>query len=144
MKAADFFDDAARKSILSAVEAAEKMTSGEIRVFIEDHSKIDIMDRAASVFAELNMQKTEQRNGVLIYIAFTDHKFAVIGDAGIHAIVGQEFWDSVKMMMQNHFKESHFVEGITAAVNEAGRVLVKHFPYKGDDKNELPDDVMIR
>jgi uncharacterized membrane protein len=144
MKAADFFDDAARENIRAAVESAEKLTSGEIRVYIEDQSKIDVLDRAAAVFAELNMHKTEQRNGVLIYIAFADRKFAVIGDAGIHTIVGQDFWESVKEIMLNRFKENKFTEGITAAVKEAGKVLVQHFPYKGDDINELPDDAMIR
>jgi uncharacterized membrane protein len=90
------------------------------------------------------MHRTDLRNGVLIYVAFSDHKFAVIGDAGIHAKVGQDFWDSVKELMLQHFKNSQYTEGIVAGVQEAGRVLVQHFPYQRNDSNELPDDVVIR
>ncbi|MEP7263131.1 MAG: TPM domain-containing protein [Bacteroidota bacterium] len=145
MKAIDFFSDTDKESITAAIRDAEKMTSGEIRVYIEDSSKKDMMDRAAFVFAEMNMHRTKNRNGVLIYVAFQDRKFAVIGDAGIHKIVGQDFWDSVKDLMLQRFKNNQFSAGITDAVKEAGKVLAAHFPYQeGDDKNELSDDVMIR
>ena len=120
MKAAEYFNAAEKEKIRSAVLAAEKLTSGEIRVYIEDHSKSDLMDRAAFVFAEMQMHKTDQRNGVLIYIAFADHKFAVIGDAGIHALVGQDFWNSVKELMQEHFKEHKFTEGIVETLKADG------------------------
>lgn len=144
MKAADFFKDSDKLKIQQAVKSAEQMTSGEIRVYIEDHSKTEILDRAAFVFEEMNMHTTEQRNGVLIYIAFADRQFAVIGDSGIHAIVGQDFWESVKEKMLIHFKKSEFVEGITEAVHEAGRVLKANFPFHKDDSNELSDEVLIR
>jgi uncharacterized membrane protein len=144
MKATDFFTKEDILRIRNAVESAEKMTSGEIRVYIEDHSKEVILDRAAFIFSELNMQLTDQRNGVLIYIAFADHKFAVIGDAGIHAIVGQDFWNSVKELMADHFKRKQFTEGIIAGITEAGKVLVKNFPFQRNDNNELPDDIMIK
>ena len=53
-------------------ERAETNTSGEIRVHIDNHCKEDVMDRAAWWFAKLEMHKTEQRNGVLFYLAVKD------------------------------------------------------------------------
>ena len=104
MKAINYFTTQDKARIANSVKEAEQHTSGEIRVYLEDHCKGDVMDRTAFVFAELQMHKTEQRNGVLIYFALDDKKFAVIGDAGINAVVGQDFWNSVKELMVAHFK----------------------------------------
>jgi uncharacterized membrane protein len=144
MKAVDFFSAADKEKISMAVQSAEKLTSGEIRVYIEDTTKDEVMDRAAFIFSEMQMHKTDLRNGVLIYVAFSDHKFAVIGDAGIHAKVGQDFWNSTKELMLQHFKNKQFTEGVIAGIKEAGRVLVQHFPCQDNDSNELSDDVVIK
>ena len=61
------FTQQQKDAMVAAIKQAEKDTSGEIRVHIENRSKIDVLDRAADVFAHLNMHKTAQRNGVLIY-----------------------------------------------------------------------------
>ena len=144
MKALDYFTAQDKERIGHSVKDAEKNTSGEIRVYLEDHCKGDVMDRAAFVFAELQMHKTEQRNGVLIYLALKEKKFAVIGDAGINTIVGPDFWNSVKELMLGHFKHGRFTDGLMAGIAEAGKILQTHFPFEKGDTNELSDEVVIR
>lgn len=141
MKAARLFDDAGRQRLSLAVQQAEQQTSGEIRVFVDDHCKEDVLDRAAFVFSKLGMEKTEQRNGVLIYVALNDRKFAIIGDAGIHARVGEVFWKEVKEQMASFFKKGKIIEGLEYAVLEAGMRLKEFFPRSSDDRNELSDEV---
>jgi uncharacterized membrane protein len=127
----------------AAVAKAEKRTSGEIRVFIEDSSEDGPLDRAAYLFAQLGMHKTDQRNGVLIYVAFSDRKFSIIGDKGIHEKVGDIFWDQIKVNMATHFREGKILKGLLVAVEESGEALSKHFPYQGSDRNELSDEIMF-
>ena len=93
MNAANFFTKIQKEQIKTAVAEAENNTSGEIRVHIDNHCKEDVMDRAAWWFGKLEMQKTEQRNGVLFYLAVKDHKFAILGDMGINAKIADDFWD---------------------------------------------------
>lgn len=143
MSAPDQFDDAARMRIRKAVSEAELLTSGEIRVYIEDESRGDVLDRAVFVFEQLGMHKTALRNGVLIYLAVQDHRFAIIGDAGIHEKVGHDFWDTVKEEMGNHFRSGRFAEGIVLGVTRAGEKLQHFFPRKKGDVNELPDDMIF-
>ena len=126
-----------------AVARAEKLTSGEVRVFIEDTTADSPLDRAAFLFGQLGMDKTEARNGVLIYLAYTDSKYAVIGDYGIHEKVGDEFWEGVRAAMHAQFCEGNVVDGLVHAVDEAGRALSVHFPYQRSDSNELPDDIIF-
>ncbi|MDH3708558.1 MAG: TPM domain-containing protein [Cyclobacteriaceae bacterium] len=127
--------------IVTSIGEAESSTSGEIRVHIEKHCPIEVLDRSVEVFANLHMHQTRQRNGVLIYIACHDHKFAIIGDAGINAKVGPNFWQEEKQILSHHFQASQFTDGIVKAIHKVGTVLKQHFPYRPDDINELPDDI---
>ncbi|MBK7965450.1 MAG: TPM domain-containing protein [Bacteroidetes bacterium] len=143
MKAEELFQEADRARIHQAVHAAELVTSGEIRVFMEDECKNNVLDRAAFIFAQLEMHETDLRNGVLIYLAVDDRKFCIIGDAGIHKIVGNNFWEEITGQMGIYFKENHFVDGIEYAVRKVGEQLSAHFPRDKDDINELPNDIVF-
>ena len=137
----NFFSEEAKSLIIEEVKNAEKETSGEIRVHIENRCKGDVMDCAAFVFEKLEMHKTELRNGVLFYLAVKDHKFAILGDAGINAAVPDDFWKEVKEQMFDDFKEGRFAEGLIQGIQMAGIKLKEFFPYQDDDVNELSDDI---
>ena len=141
MKAASFFSRDQQDSILAAVREAENCTSGEIRVHIETYCEEDVLDRAAWIFKKLGMHKTALRNGVLFYLAVHDHKFAILGDAGINAVVPEGFWNDIKAKMLLHFREGRFSEGLCEGIIMAGNQLKEHFPCKSDDKNELSDEI---
>ena len=127
--------------IVKAIEKAELNTSGEIRVHIENTCKTEPLKRSIEVFEKLKMHQTENRNGVLFYLALNDRKFAVIGDEGINSKVETNFWDDVKSLMLKEFKEAKFVEGLCSGINLAGEKLKLHFPFKTDDTNELSNTI---
>ncbi|MFA6249793.1 MAG: TPM domain-containing protein [Mucilaginibacter sp.] len=135
------FTEDEQQRIQQAVADAEKSTSGEIRVCMEKTCSDNPLDRAAKYFAQLEMHKTKLRNGVLIYVATVDRKFAIIGDAGINSAVPVDFWESTKEAMLSHFKYGNLVEGIVTGITQAGEQLKKYFPHLLNDKNELPDDI---
>jgi len=140
-QANSFFTRAQEKMILDAIFEAEKNTSGEIRLHVENHCKKDVLDRAAEVFSLLKMHKTKLRNGVLFYLAIKDRKFAILGDAGINAKVPDGFWDEIKEQLVTRFKSGEFAQGLAEAILKAGDQLKVHFEHKVDDINELPDDI---
>lgn len=129
------------QEIVRAIIEAEKRTSGEIRVHLEPHTKIDLLDRAKAVFHELKMDNTKEENGVLIYIAVNDKKFAIYGDRGINEVVPKGFWDSTKDVIESHFKEGRFKEGLIQGISKAGKELQVHFPWQDGDTNELSNEI---
>src|SRR5471030_2351063 len=135
------FSEEEQQRIRTAIEDAEKHTSGQLRVCIEKTCSEPVLDRAAKYFHQLDMHKTKLRNGVLIYVATVDRKFAIIGDAGINKVVPENFWDDTKEDMLAHFKLGDLVEGIVTGLAIAGDHLQKYFPHQADDSNELPDDI---
>ena len=130
--------------IVEAIRAAERRTSGEIRVFVEDFCMSDYpVERAAEVFHLFGMFNTKARNGVLIYLAEKSHQFAIWGDAGIHEKVGFQFWDAEKQLLRDHLQRDEGVDGICRVIAQIGEQLRHHFPVDEDnDENELSDEII--
>ncbi len=137
----DFLTIEEEQEIVEAILAAEKNTSGEIRVHIEAHTRIDHYKRAKEVFHLLKMDNTKEENGVLIYVAVNDRKFAICGDKGMDKVVPKDFWESTKNIIEGHFKNGAFKTGIVAGIHKAGTELAHHFPWKHDDTNELSNEI---
>ena len=129
--------------IMQAVQEAELNCSGEIRVHVQKRCSEDIKVAAEAKFNELKMYETEQRNGVLIFVAIKDKKFAIIGDEGIHKKVSDKFWQKTAEAMTSKFAKGDTAGGIVEGVLAAGEQLKKFFPYQSDDVNELNDEVSI-
>jgi len=141
MKASTFFSREQQDAIIRAIGEAEHATSGEIRVHIESSCKTSVMDEAAWLFRKLGMDKTADRNGVRIYLAVRERRFAIIGDTGINAVVPPGFWDNIRNHMQSRFSENLFAEGLTEGIIMAGEQLREHFPHMIDDINEITDTI---
>lgn len=130
------------KRIVQAIKKAEGRTSGQVRVFIQRGDfEDDALPRAERKFLQLGMQETRDRNAVLIFVAPRAHKYAVVGDIGVHEKCGREFWKRLVTAMRVHFQKQEFDRAIVHAVNEVGKVLTLHFPRTADTINELPDEV---
>lgn len=139
---AKLFSPEQKAQIVAAIKAAETQTAGEIQVHIESRCKGSVLDRAAQVFETLKMYQTKERNGVLVYLAVEDHKFAILGDAGINAVVPANFWESTKDQMADFFRQGKFTEGLIEGIHHAGEQLKAHFPFNSqNDQNELSDEV---
>ncbi|MBW8324514.1 MAG: TPM domain-containing protein [Prolixibacteraceae bacterium] len=141
MSVENFFSKEEKKQITDAIAEAEKNTSGEIRLHMEGHCAIDVLDRAAYVFGKLKMHETAERNGVLFYLAVHDHKFAILGDAGINQVVPVNFWDEIKVTMLALFKQGKFADGLSQGILMAGEQLKANFPFRKEDVNELSDEI---
>ncbi len=127
--------------VVEAIRQAELNTSGEIKVHIENRCKGDVEQRSLFIFDKLKLNETQLRNGVLIYLAAKDHKFAILGDEGINNVVEDGFWNDVKDLMLSHFKEGRFAEGLEQGIMRCGEKLKAYFPYQSDDINEIPDEI---
>jgi uncharacterized membrane protein len=141
-----FFTEEENKKIIHSIKEAEMQTSGEVRIFVESHCKyVDALDRAKEIFGNLQMEKTDLRNGVLFYIAVKDRQLAIFADKGIHeATGGDKYWkDAVKDIL-SVFSNDDITKGIITSIYKIGEALKTHFPYdKEVDKNELPDEIVF-
>lgn len=144
LSAKNIFDKAGQARLVAAIGAAERATSGEIRVHVEDYSRADVLARTRYLFTRLGMHRTIARNGVLIYVAVKDHQVAIFGDEGIDAAVGHDFWEAEIALLIAHFKQGDYVGGLELAIEKVGEKLKVHFPHMGQsDQNELSDEISM-
>jgi uncharacterized membrane protein len=136
-----FFSKTEQQAILEAIKAAEKDTSGEIRVHLENHCKGDALNRAIHWFGRLKMNKTTAHNGVILYLAVKDRKVAVWGDQGINKQVPENFWQDVLQDLLLSFRDEAYSQGVITAIRAIGLKLKELFPYQSDDKDELSNDI---
>lgn len=141
LTAEELLTEAEQVRVRDAVRAAERRTSGEIRVHLDDMIVDNVLDHAAYVFGELDMQRTRDRNGVLIYVSVAQRRAAVIGDAGINARLPHGYWNDVLNAVLDRFREGRYADGLCEGVTLLGEKLREHFPHERDDRNELSDDI---
>lgn len=140
-----FFTADEQAQIVKAIQASEKATSGEIRVFVESKNPfVKPLDRASEIFFKLKMEKTDHRNAVLLYIAMDSRELALFADQGIYEKVGSQYWDDSVKNMLTHFMKDNISKGIEQCIMQVGATLTEKFPYIAtEDKNELPDDIVF-
>ena len=136
-----FLSKEEEQEIVEAIRIAEKNTSGEIRIHLEQTTTLDAYDRALAVFQELKMDETELKNGVLIYLAIKDRTFVICGDQGINDVVPNDFWDCTRDIMVTQFKAGNFKHGLIDGILRAGEQLQQYFPWKEGDTNELSNEI---
>ncbi len=137
----NFLSTEEEKQIVKAIQQAEKLTSGEIRVHIDRYTEKDQLERAQEVFYLLHMNETQQKNGILFHVSIENKGFSVIGDEGINQKVPSGFWNEVKDLVIAHFKQKYFAEGLMKGIKMTGESLQHYFPYQKDNLNELPDEI---
>lgn len=140
-----FFSADEEEKIIEAIRAAEQQTSGEVRLYVESKCRfVDPLDRAAEIFLQLKMHKTQHRNAVLVYVAMQHQQLAMFADEGIYKKAGQQFWNNAVQAVISKFKKDNHAEGLVEVIHKTGQLLNTHFPYDATtDKNELPDDIVF-
>jgi len=142
MKTKEFFSRIDHDRMVAAIAAAEKHTSGQIRVYVSHRNVLDARHAAMQHFLKLGMTRTKERNAVLIFVAPESQRYYLVGDEGIHAKCGDEFWQQVSARMGEHFKKGEFTEGIVHGVEAAGKLLAQHFPPHGPGNHQSPNAVV--
>ena len=144
-KKREYFSAAEKEQIVNAIRAAEKETSGEVRVYVESkNAYVDAIDRAAEIFYKLKMQDTDHRNAVLLYVAIKHQQLALFADEGIYQMTGAEYWNNAVKNMIEKFSKDDIPGGIEQCIRQIGETLKEKFPYiPTEDKNELPDEIVF-
>lgn len=138
----EYFSSEDQDRVVQAISLAESKISGEIRLVVERKLHgMTAIEHAQHYFEKLGMTNTVLRNGVLLYIATEDHEFAIIGDAGINQKVPENFWEQTKIEMTDFFRKGELANGLIWGITHAAEQLVKFFPSRPDDINELPDEI---
>ena|ERR1051326_188278 len=143
MRTHNFIRQLEHDRITQAIKKAEAKSSGQIRVFLQRGKfEEDALERAQRKFIQLGMEKTQERNAILIFVAPRQQKFAVVGDKAVHQKCGEKFWQDLVARMRAHFLREDFTQALVEGIEATGGLLAKYFPRTGPAPNELPDEIV--
>jgi uncharacterized membrane protein len=131
MRTRHFLNAVDHDKIVSAIAKAEERTTGEIFVFVSRHKIANALAEAGRCFKKLKMNRTRLRNGVLIFVCPRSHSFAVVGDIGVHAKCGEDFWSEVVEAMRPRLQRGEFTDALVYGIQRVGSLLANHFPAAG-------------
>jgi uncharacterized membrane protein len=144
------FPEATFAAIEQAVSEAELRHAGEIRFAVETAldlpelwSGIGARERALQVFGQLGVWDTEGNNGVLIYVLVADHDVEVVADRAVAQRASQAEWDAITRRIEDEYRAGRFEAGSVAGVRAVGELLARHFPSRGGDRNEQPNQPIL-
>ncbi len=136
--------------IVKEIANSEDKHHAEIRVAIEANLSpleilkgVDPKNRSIQVFSFLRIWDTEDNNGVLIYLLLADREIEILADRGIYKALGHDYWEEINREVIHYFKEKKYVEGILYAIEKITTQMVLLFPPKGDNPNELCNEIVI-
>ena len=141
MALVDFIPSDGQRRIADAITEAERHTTGEICVHVTPRCRGNGMKRTARTFDRLHLYNTKRRNAVLIFVAYHDRKFAILGDTAINEAVPEGFWDGEVEELTKFLKAGRPVDGLCEIIAHIGERLSQYFPGERDDENELSNEV---
>jgi putative membrane protein len=96
---------------------------------------------AIDQFRRQSLQKTEGRNGVLIFAALAERYAEIVPDAGIAHKVPATAWDDAVAALIAAMRDGRVGDGFIVAIEQSGAVLAEHLPAAPGavNPNELPD-----
>lgn len=137
--------------IAKAVADSERLHRGEIRVCIESSLSfrqilggMTARERAIDAFSEFRLWDTEENTGILLFLLLADRSIEIIADRGINHKVEQAQWNEICQMMEAMFARKQFTEGVIQGITAVTALLELHFSAGVADKNELPDEVILK
>lgn len=103
-----------------------------------------LAERARRAFAERGLERTRGRTGILLLVAILERRVAVLGDAGIDAVLDpDESWQGVIDLAVAGLHAGRAEEGLEAALRRCGEMLRRHVPAAGPRSDQLPNAVVV-
>ena len=114
--------------ITTTLHEMQAITSAPIHIHFCHHCSKSVMRSAIKFFKHSGLNRTAERNAVLIFIARASERFAILGDAGTHTKLPESFWDDCQEQLTEKFKQALFVEGIEESIKKIAHALSEYFP----------------
>lgn len=134
-------DDQARR-VADAIASAERATSGELKVVITRHCWGPLLHKGRALFRKYQLDKTRERNAVMILVVLTNRELLLFGDRGIDDRVGDHFWVETRDAMLAHLRDGRLADGLIDGIGRVGAQLAEHFPATADNPDELSNEVV--
>ncbi len=108
----------------------------------KDEIAEQVQETAFTAFKIHGLDKTKQRNGLLIYVSLFEKRVILLADSGISAIIPNSTWKNITDALAQNIKKGNLIDGMCEAIDACGKILAKHFPKERNDRDELKNIIV--
>lgn len=90
-------------------------------------------------FLELGLSSTQDRTGVMLFVAVAEHYVEILADRGVHARVGTDVWERIIADFTRTIRSGHVADGFVQAIEACAGAMAGPCPGRAADRNELPN-----
>jgi putative membrane protein len=103
----------------------------------------EVFAKARAVFFDQRVHHTAESAGVLLYVSQHERMAAIIADEKIIAALGQEQIETLCRDFTARLRDSGPSIAFCTTITEIGQQLSTKMPRSADDRNELPDALVL-
>lgn len=124
---------------------AARLIPGFKRAFISE-PRADEMAReqALQEFYAHGLHRTQAATGVLLFVSLLERRVIVLGDEGIDAKLSSSDWEATDKAVLEGICSGSLKDGLAAGIQRTADVLAEHFPGTDEDRDEVPNHVIVR
>lgn len=98
---------------------------------------------AAQVFLARGLSATSNRGAVLIYLSLFERRIVVLADEGARKAAGPDLVAKVRDVAQAELRAGRRAEALLGALKPIAESLAAKIPAPADNRNELPDALVV-
>ena len=107
--------------------------------------QIEMTERRAQLeFYNNRLKETHSATGILIFMSLLERQVVVLADRSISEKMPEDTWDEVVKDIISGIKSKTVTSGLITGLKRCGEILAEHFPIEPNDKNELPNHLVIK
>mgnify|MGYP000591919367 CR=1 FL=1 len=125
------------------ISALEELTSAEFKIIFCQHAWSGIQRKAEKLFKKYGLDKTRERNAVLLLIVEKDRELLIYGDEGIHKKSSTEHWPAVRDAILDDFCSGDYYTGLSTGIEMVAENLMRHFPTDDNNQNEVSNEILF-
>jgi len=114
------------------------------RLFISQNRLSEMVrEQAVQAFYEKELYKTRDATAVFFFISLFERKLWILADKGINSKIPPDDLQAYAGDIAEGIRKGRAAEVLCRQIGRLGEVLAQHFPAKGDDMNELSNQVIV-
>ncbi|PIT98654.1 MAG: hypothetical protein COT74_13190 [Bdellovibrionales bacterium CG10_big_fil_rev_8_21_14_0_10_45_34] len=115
------------------------------RLLVPKEDRVHQVEQRADLeFVENGVIATKSRVGVLLFVSLLEKRAVIKADRGLVERIDDKVWDEILAHLSQKLKTESLSDALISTLNAMGEVLSRVFPKFPHDRNELPNDLIIK
>lgn len=103
-----------------------------------------VAQRARQLFVNHGVGHTKDKTGILLLVSMLERRVYILADSGIDRYIGSQGWQQYVDQVVEGIAQQRLADALCATIGAIGQLLARYVPKTEEDRNELPNQVVLQ